>query len=137
AKFKMKRIARRDDPLYLLVETRQILRMDDLAEAIEAAGHLAQRVAEEPLHVARIGDLVREGVPVEEHLPAGADRRVVTIGPLDALHFLLLPVAEIAHDGRDKLDFSIRSRMRKHELGNGNLVPVAMQQRCLAFPKAV
>jgi len=76
-----------------------------LPETVEAAGQLGRGVTKHPFRVAGIGNLVGKGVPVEEHLAAGADRGVVAIGPLDALDLAAFAIAEVADDGREKFDF--------------------------------
>ena len=86
------------DALDLRREGLAILGVDQLDPAVEPAGQLLGRIAEDRLAVAAEGHDVRGRIPVVEDLPRGLDGRIIAVGPLDERRLGPLPLGDVEGD---------------------------------------
>ena len=137
AKLALNRITARDGMLHHGVESGAVGWVDERAQLRQSAGQLIRRVSRHALDGSSVVDFSRARIPVEEHLTARADGGVVAIAPLDLLQFLLLSLADVAANRREKLDLVVLAGMREQHLQHGDFPPAPAQQRRLPTPRAL
>lgn len=120
-----------------MIHLLDIVRMDHGTESIAAVAEVVDGVAEDLFWMTAEGDVIGDGVPIEEDLAGGHDSCFVTCGPFALGLFDAFPFGDIAEDEGDELDTTLGIGLSGDELRDLKESSVVALDGAFAFPVRV
>ncbi|MEY5013892.1 MAG: hypothetical protein RIS92_250 [Verrucomicrobiota bacterium] len=126
-----------DGGLKGLVDAIDVSEVDHGAETVAAVSEVFDGVAEDFFGMAAEGDVIGDGVPVEEDLAGGHDGGFVAGGPFTLILFDAFAFGNVAQGEGEELDSATCISLCGNELGDLKEISVVAFDGSFAFPVGV